>query len=67
MAELVRDYQLGEVVRDDDLANICQTLLTMLESVYLYQLSKRARWQDDANLQSADRLPQAFQQLLGVR
>lgn len=67
MAELVRDYQLGEVVQDDDLANICQTLRTMLQPGYLEQLSKRARWQDYADLQSADRLPQAFQQLLGVR
>jgi hypothetical protein len=67
MAELVRDYQLGEVVRDDDLTNICQTLHTMLEPGYLDQLSQRARWQDYADLQSADRLPQAFQQLLAVR
>lgn len=67
MAELVRDYQLGEVVRDDDLANICQTLRTMLQPGYFNQLSQRARWQDYADLQSADRLPQAFQQLLAVR
>jgi len=66
MAELVRDYQLGEVVRDDDLANICQTLRTMLQPGYLDQLRQRACWQDYADLQSADRLPQAFQQLLGV-
>ena len=67
MAELVRDYQLGEVVREDDLTHICQTLHTMLEPGYLDQLSHRARWLDYADLQSANRLPQAFQQLLGVR
>ena len=66
MAELVRDYQLGEVVRDDDLANVCQTLHTMLEPGYLDQLSNRARWQDYADLQSANRLPQAFKQLLEI-
>ena len=67
MAELVRDYQLGEVVQDDDLANICQTLRTMLQPAYVEELSKRARWQDYADLQSAGRLPEAFQQLLTVR
>jgi hypothetical protein len=67
MAELVRYYQLGEVVREDDLTHICQTLHTMLEPGYLDQLSHRARWLDYADLQSANRLPQAFQQLLGVR
>jgi hypothetical protein len=38
----------------------------MLEPGYLDQLSNRARWQDYADLQSANRLPQAFQQLLGI-
>lgn len=64
MAELVRDYQLGEVVQDDDVAHICQTLRTMLQPDYRKQLSQRARWKDYADLQSADRLPQAMQKLL---
>lgn len=64
MAELVRDYQLGEVVSDNNHAHICQTLRNMLEPNYLDQLNQRARWRDYADLQSADRLPQAFQQLL---
>jgi len=38
----------------------------MLQPGYLDQLRQRACWQDYADLQSADRLPQAFQQLLGV-
>jgi hypothetical protein len=65
MAELVREFQLGEVVQDDDHTNVCQTLLTMLQPDYLEQLSTRARWQDYHNLQSAARLPEAFQQLFG--
>jgi hypothetical protein len=67
MAELVREFQLGEVVQDDDHTSVCQTLLTMLQPDYLEQLNTRARWQDYADLQSADRLPEAFQQLLAVR
>jgi hypothetical protein len=39
----------------------------MLQVGYLEQLSQRPRWRDYADLQSADRLPEAFQQLLAVR
>jgi len=66
MAELVREFQLGEVVQDDDHTNVCQTLRTMLQPDYLELLSTRARWQDYHNLQSAARLPEAFQQLFGT-
>lgn len=63
MAELVRAYQLGEVVHDEDHTDVCTTLKKMLQEDYRKQLNQRARWQDYATVQSADRLPQAFQQL----
>lgn len=66
MAELVRDYQLGEIVKDDDHTNVCETLLAMLQPDYLDQLSQRARWQEYRDLQSVARLPEAFQKLFGT-
>lgn len=66
MAELVRDYELGEVVRSDDHDDICQTLLKMLEPDYLENLCNRARWKEYEALQSAARLPEAFEKLLAT-
>jgi len=66
MAELVRAYQLGEIVHDEDHADVCTTLKRMLDADYRKELNQRARWQDYAAVQSADRLPQAFQQLFQI-
>jgi glycosyltransferase involved in cell wall biosynthesis len=66
MAERVREFVLGEVVAEGDVAGLSQAIRLMMAPDYAWQLKKRARWKEYRSMHSAARLPDCFNQVLAA-
>jgi glycosyltransferase involved in cell wall biosynthesis len=64
MADLTRQYHLGEVLPEGDVDAIAGALQKMISDPYLAHAEENGRWLDFSQKYSADRLKLALQELL---